>query len=226
MTGFVVEMIGLCGAGKTTLAEKLLPLIANSQEADAFDVVSRPAPSGYHALFAAGRLMLAASRHSPQTARFLLHGEGRGLALKLGYRLAGLSVRRLPRPTLVTESGILQPIISFEAQINHDGIYMPLEPFLTALPLPNAVIRVDAPAETAFARYKARQFKDGQPADGSIETFRRAVSALNAVCNYLTRHGGEVLQFSSIAPMDMQSVGDLARELRERALSRHRTVSA
>lgn len=212
----VVEMIGLSGAGKSTLASRLLPLLAGP-EGD-FVLLSRPRVRGTAALLRTVMLVAATLRHSPGIGLALLsRSDGRRLALKLGHRVAGLETRDGSRPALIVESGLLQPLVFFGAQRSEPIVARStLEVILAVLPLPDVVVRVNAPPAVAFSRYKTREELAGRRVQGSVDSFERAAMTVDSICVHMRREGKEVMTFDSAVPLDPAAIAELAERLRSR----------
>jgi thymidylate kinase len=207
-----IELVGLCGAGKTTLAGKLAPLLAR----DTGNVIrpfSRPLPGGTNVLLAAAALASRTLYRCPSEALpLLLNRAGLRLFAKLGYRIAGLAYKS-PEPSLISESGVLQPLISFDAQLNYAGLVVPLDAILRQLPQPDLVIRVDLSPEIAFERYRLRERAAGRPVEGSTAMFARALATIDSVCRHHESCGGTVVTFDSLVSDD-RSIYALASTLK------------
>jgi thymidylate kinase len=204
-----IELVGLCGAGKTTLAGKLSPFLAGA----GLRLFSRPQPSGAAALSAAGILAARMLGKRPrETASLLTSSAGRHFIAKLGYRVAGLRYKPA-QATLISESGVVQPIISFEAQNNYAATAIPLDAILSEIPRPEILVRIDLAPEIAFERYCRRESAHTHRIEGTLETFSRAQEALDKICRFYTERQGQVIVFNSSA-IDNNAVNMLVEKLR------------
>ncbi len=211
-----IEMVGLCGAGKTTLAAKLAPHL----ESTGLRLFSRPQPSGFAALSTAAYLAARMLGARPgKTTRLLADPTGRQLVAKLGYRMAGLKYKTA-HPTLISESGVVQPIISFEAQNNYAAAPIPLNTIMSQLPCPEVLVRVDLAPEIAFERYSRRESVLGPKIEGTLDMFSRAHIMLDDVCRFHAEKHGKIIIFSSTT-IDDDAVVMLAEKLRA-ATAAHR----
>ena len=154
--GGCIELFGLCGAGKTTITDGLAPILETRERGS---VVARPiSPGGIRTLQHAMWLALRAIIKQPsEVSRFLSHHQGRRLFLKLGLRLASMDIRNACRRTLLIDSGILQPLVSYLVEQNIRKVTPPLRALIPVLPFPAATIYVRVNAEVAYRRYMSRQ---------------------------------------------------------------------
>lgn len=158
-----IEMFGLCGAGKSTLARGCL-LVGESGQVGARLRPERPVkPSGWVTVAMAGLIAVSHGLRDPGgCARLLSSGAGRWLFLKLGYRVAGLHMRQDLDGCLLLDSGVLQPLVSFEVEYNLQLIEWNVERLARALPLPLYALYVRVEPEIAMQRYMDRERRQGR----------------------------------------------------------------
>ncbi len=151
----IIEMLGLPGAGKTTVLHELKRMHPG------IPLTKIPFSSAMNTVWAILCLCgKAALRNPVSMIRLVIREDGRWLLAKLGYRTAG--VLRQKATGILVDSGVLQPLLSYatenanSAVENRDILFL-----LDILPLPQAVIYVDVPAEVAYERYLFRQAVEG-----------------------------------------------------------------
>ena len=152
-----IEVFGHCGAGKSTVIARLLPLIA-ARVGGEISATRPPPPWGPQSLARTGQLLASGLAHQPGSlAAFLTQRSNWWLPLKLGYRRAALAKLPDDRTHILLDSGFLQPFISFaiEWAARPDQI-IPVTALLTALPPAAAAIHIRTPTQVAMQRYLAR----------------------------------------------------------------------
>jgi thymidylate kinase len=151
-----IETYGLCGAGKSTILNKLISVFRS--RCPEYLAIERPVePSLVATLYQAGPIIMKAIRREPAaTVKFLAAYQSWWLPLKLAYRLAGMNMRGDDEARLLIDSGILQPFVSFEIERNVSMKKIPIDALLNTLPLPDLIIYIRVSAETAFNRYISR----------------------------------------------------------------------
>ena len=157
-----VEMFGLCGAGKTTLARDLLLAAESDPAGVGFHPEDPVRPTGWVSVLMAGRYAVGYGLRDPGGgARLLGSPAGRWLFLKLGYRIAGLRMRGDLTGSLLLDSGVLQPLVSFDVEYNLPLIQWDVERLAKTLPLPSCALYVRVEPEVAMQRYLDRERKQG-----------------------------------------------------------------
>lgn len=157
-----VEIFGLCGAGKTTLAKKLL-LAVEPEEEHWLRPESPVTPSGWISVLMAGRIFIRLGlRHPSACVRLLSNATGRWFMLKLGYRIAGLRMRGDIAGSLLLDSGVLQPLVSFEVEYNSSFLQIDALDIIKTLPLPSCALYVRVEPGIAMQRYLDREKKYGR----------------------------------------------------------------
>jgi len=149
-SGFI-ELFGLCGAGKSTITNSLLPYFETGCRG--FDVARPISPDGVRTIVRAAGLALRAAFVNPaDVCRLLAHRQGISLFLKLGLRLASMEVRKARPWTLLVDSGIVQPLVSYLVEQNVKKLNLPLRALMSTVPFPSAVIYVRVKPEVAYCR--------------------------------------------------------------------------
>ena len=188
-TSGCTEMFGLCGAGKTTIAAGLAPLFQTEELR--LDVARPISPGGIGTIYNALCLALRATVSDPvKVSQFLMHDQGRRLFLKLGLRTASMAMRKAYPRTLLIDSGVLQPLVSFVVEQNERKLEPPLRALMAVVPFPAAAIYVRVDPELAYRRYISRQTRSGiLMADHGLRSrFDHGLSFcewLYDYCNYL-----------------------------------------
>jgi len=153
-----VELFGLCGSGKTTLARAM-----EGSPTSTLWVEGPVKPSGTSALLWTVRLVAGHLFGDPAGCLRLLRSPGGSwLHFKLGYRLAGLRMRGDLIGRLLLDSGVLQPLISFDVEYNLDLVPWDVDPLVRLLPLPSCALYVRVQPEVAMRRYLAREQAHGR----------------------------------------------------------------
>lgn len=152
-----IEVFGLCGAGKSTIVTRLLPLIA-ARVGGVISATRPPPPWGPHSLAGTGRILAVALAGKPgPLPSFLTKRSNWWLPLKLGYRRAALAKLPADQSHILLDSGILQPFISFAIEWSADPHQtIPVPGLLSALPQAAAAIHIHTPTQLAMQRYLAR----------------------------------------------------------------------
>lgn len=156
-----IEVFGLCGAGKSTIVARLLPLIA--ARGGTISATRPPPPWGPHSLARTARLLAASLAGNPASlAAFLTAPSNWWLPLKLGYRRAALAKLSHDQSHILLDSGILQPFVSFAIEWSaRPNRTIPLQALLPNLPRATAAIHIHAPTQDAMQRYLARAREAG-----------------------------------------------------------------
>lgn len=153
-----IEIFGLCGAGKTTISTTLIKVLSEQRCGIPDFKVAYPQVVGWlPSRLLTSLLIMRLVRHDPKTVATLLSDKaGRWLLTKLGYRNACLQRRDSLPGTLLIDSGILQPFVSFEVEYNRNGIYYDIENLLRMMPLPEYAVYIRVSPLVAMKRYNER----------------------------------------------------------------------
>jgi len=150
-----VEFLGICGAGKTTVMNHFTEVYGKKFSATI--VMPRSKHSRLKFLFRAIWIVLRTvfSGTAGVVSYFFVPCK-LWLPLKLSYRLAGCDYTGQASWKFYVDSGMLQPFVSFEAEENRYGAKVPLAALIQCIPLPEVVVFVNVPPETALERYCQR----------------------------------------------------------------------
>ena len=108
---------------------------------------------------------------------------GTSLVKKLAYRLAGIRTRCRLGPSLLIDSGLLQPFVSFAIEVNRERRCYPLDSLLRTLPMPTLAFYVKTFTEVAFSRYLDRGPLTAEPPEVLRERFDDGLG----VCEWLLK---------------------------------------
>lgn len=148
-----VELLGLCGAGKTTFINAITSMLKSNAD---FDLTYPIVPPKIQILISMIRVLWVGFFTEPITfSRFIAQKNNRWLVNKIAYRSAGINCRK-ERSVIFIDSGILQPFISFEIEENSLDISVPIHPILNGCALPDVVIVFEVAPSIAIERYKQR----------------------------------------------------------------------
>jgi thymidylate kinase len=151
--GFKVELLGLCGAGKTTFLTALTSrLESNADLGLAYPLV----PPISQTLVSLIRILWVGFFTEPITfARFIINKSNWWLVKKAAYRSAGIISRGNDNVILI-DSGILQPFLSFEIEERLSNSIIPTKAILDGCVLPDLAIVFIVPSRLAMKRYEER----------------------------------------------------------------------
>lgn len=158
-----MEMFGLCGAGKTTAYLELLRTIEEDASIQNFYQAMPLVPERWRILLEVGRFSQNLLLRSPgEFSRLLISSAGRWLMFKLGYRVAGLRFRGDVTRRFLKDSGILQPLISFDVEYNTELLDINMKAILELLPLPSYAVYGRIEPDIAMKRYVLREEAQGK----------------------------------------------------------------
>lgn len=203
----IIEMFGLPGAGKTTLADGL------RRGFPSVPLVETPTPSGFLTVRSILSLSVKLAFRCPMCLmRLTGRRDGRWLLAKLGYRMAG--GRRWPTHGIVVDSGVLQPLLSYAAENACKAVDIrDVLALLDALPLPNIVLYVAVPPEVAYERYLLRQEIEGARSGVSVSLLKylHAETVLHAILDRLASH--RILKVTNISPLQDHQLLAISEQL-------------
>jgi len=151
--GLKVELLGLCGVGKTTF---LSALTSRSEFDLDLALVYPVVPPRSRTLRSLIRILLVGFFTEPLTfSRFITNISNWWLIKKIAYRSAGISLRDDERAIFV-DSGILQPFLSFEIEEKLSDSTIPVHSLLNGCPLPDLVVVFSVLPRIAKQRYEQR----------------------------------------------------------------------
>lgn len=181
--GLKIEQLGLCGAGKTTFLNNLAPKIQSELNLK----ISYPVkPSSIRIILTLFKIVLIGLISEPIVfSKFILIAENWWLLKKIAYRHAGI-VKRSNEDSILADSGILQPFISFEIEKNLSDTSIPIRCLLRGCPLPDIIINFHISPITAKERYELRGLRgEGQLIrENSENYFHRAEELHKRLISY------------------------------------------
>ncbi len=191
-----VELLGLCGAGKTTFIDALIPRLEFNAD---FDLTYPVVPPKIQILFSLIRILWIGFLTEPIIfARFLITKNNWWLIKKISYRSAGISYRKKDSFILI-DSGILQPFISFEIEENSSDFTVPIHPILNGCVLPDVVIVFDVSPSIAIERYKQRGLsgKGRVIRENSVDHFNKAEELRKNLVEYCKMKNVQIIGVNS-----------------------------
>ena len=151
--GLKIELLGLCGSGKTTFLTALTSALESKTDLGLAHPLAPPISQITIRLI---RIFCIGLFTEPITfARFIINKSNWWLLKKVAYRSAGISSRGDDNVILI-DSGILQPFLSFEIEERQSNSIIPIRAILEACVLPKLVIVFIVPPKIALKRYEQR----------------------------------------------------------------------
>jgi hypothetical protein len=216
-----MELVGLPGAGKSTLVEFLTKAWANATEAEDLSISSpepvTPTEFRKSLISLSARLFFRA----PGTTVSLFREEdGKMLIRRLAYRLAGVQQSHIKTPAVHVNSGVLQPLVTFATEDSDltmdrsDLWHSTLNASLATLPPPAVLIYVSAPASVAQRRFVSRGRRvtawGKEVADDRMtERFKAGEATCERIRQDCEARGSTVFVVDSSAPFEETMVHDL-----------------
>lgn len=158
-----LETFGLCGAGKTTLLRRLFVKLQEIGGNRLPSIEMPVQPDREAVLFETGRIVTRSFLHAPREVyQFLREANAWWLPSKLGFRVAGIKMRRTMSAPLLIDSGLLQPFVSFAIERNIEDRHIPREALLDSVVLPTLAVYVHVAPENAYFRYIDREIGSGR----------------------------------------------------------------
>ena len=191
-----VELLGLCGAGKTTFLNAIIPMLKSNVD---FDLTYPYVPPKIQILLNVIRILWVGFFTEPIIfSRFIAKKNNWWLIKKIAYRSAGINCRKEDSAILI-DSGILQPFISFEIEENSSDITVPIHPILNGCALPDVVIVFDVAPSIAIERYKQRGLcGEGMIIRENSEThFNRAEKLRKNLVKYCKMKNVQIVEVNS-----------------------------
>lgn len=151
--GFKIELLGLCGAGKTTFLTAInAKLVSDIDLSLAYPIV----PPVSHTVLKLMKILCVGFFTEPiKFGCFILNKSNRWLVKKVAFRSAGINFRTNENFVLI-DSGILQPFLSFEIEERLSESKIPIGAILEGCVLPKLVIVFIVPPKIAMKRYEQR----------------------------------------------------------------------
>jgi len=198
-----IEVFGLCGAGKSTVIARLLPLIA-AHIGSTISATRPPPPWGPHSLARTAHLLAIGLTGNPgPLPAFLTRRSNWWLPLKLGYRRAALAKLPPGQTHILLDSGLLQPFISFVIEWAADSHQIiPVTGLLSSLPQATAAIHIHTPTQDAMQRYLGRARDAGitLPDRDWPSHFAAGATMTQAIAHACRRHDCPVIRIDNQQP--------------------------
>ena len=220
-----IETFGLCGAGKSTFLNELTEILAAEGE-DLYHIVEKPVvPSAVATFHEAGGILIKVFKYDCMgILKFLFSYKSWWLPLKLGYRSAGLNMRNQERGLFLIDSGLLQPFVSFEIEVNSSEKKFPIGAFLLAISLPSLVIYVRVSAKTAFKRYTNRDsgLRKRNVRGAFIRQFERGFRTCEDIYRICLDMGIPLLVFNAEDRISQTKIKKFAEQILDNPLIKYR----
>ena len=188
-----VELLGLCGAGKTTFINAITSMLKSNAD---FDLTYPVVPPKIQIFLSMIRILWVGFFTEPIIfSRFIAKKNNRWLVNKIAYRSAGINCRK-DRSVILIDSGILQPFISFEIEENSLDISVPIHPILNGCASDVVIVFEVAPS---ILEYKQR----GLSGDGMIirensrKHFNRAEKLRKNLVEYCKMKNVQIVEVDS-----------------------------
>lgn len=194
--GFKIELLGLCGAGKTTFLTALTSrLESNVGLGLAYPLV----PPISQTLVSLSRILWVGFLTEPIIfSRFIIKKSNWWLVKKVAFRSAGISFRGHDNVILI-DSGILQPFLSFEIEERLSNSIIPTSAILEGCVLPDLAIVFIVPPKLAMKRYEQRGVsgKGKLIRKNSERYFNRAEELRKNLVEYCEMNNVEIIEVDS-----------------------------
>ena len=209
-----VELLGLCGVGKTTFINAIMPRLKSNVDLDlAYPVV----PPKIQILFSLIKILWVGFFTEPITfSRFITKKNNWWLIKKITYRSAGISYRKKGSFILI-DSGILQPFISFEIEENSSDVTVPVHPILSGCVLPDVVIVFDVSPSIAIERYRQRGLSGAGKVirENSRKHFNRAEELRKNLVEYCKMKNVQIIEVNSSREFNERYLASKLVEIRK-----------
>ncbi|MCM8530273.1 MAG: hypothetical protein NE330_03865 [Lentisphaeraceae bacterium] len=207
-----IEIIGLCGAGKSHFLSKI------EKKLDAKIILSKPLSSDgliYYKqvflLFFKAFFMLRW-----KAAFYLTKPSSFWLRQKILFRQSTLK-KHLDKSILV-DSGVLQPLISYEVEEKVNKKPFPLQDILELLPLPFLVIYLNVQPQLAYERYKMRHFQGQGRAprnSDALSYFESGAEVSNSIMSYCKNKGTYIIELNANDVDSQETLNEVIKKLNE-----------
>lgn len=193
------ELIGLCGAGKSTFILKLKKYLRKYDYK--VDFVYPSNPSINSVLLQLFLILIKTLLKQPiTTCNFLRHSSNWWLIKKLAFRQASYKRKKNNVKTqILIDSGILQPFISFEIEYRKSNIKIPIKALLSSISLPDYVLVFEVNESLAMKRYEDRGLRNEgyKIRKNSLNFFKEANIVKNIIVKYCKKNKKQVLKIDS-----------------------------
>jgi hypothetical protein len=194
-----VEVIGLPGAGKTTILNRIKEIGVN----DNLKLICDRRYSHYSCLIYFMLFFVKFIALYPKPLIWQIT-KLRWLINKLSYRFCSYKNKYDNSICLFPENGMLMPLISFVVQRDEKNIALNIPSILKFLPKPRAVIVVESNTNTIVDRYSKRggikyggTRKDVIVSDDLYNRFSKGLQVIDEIVNILSVEGVEILKINN-----------------------------
>lgn len=211
--GCKIELVGLCGAGKTTFITALNQGMSLDDEI----ILEKPViPDRATYLTTIIKILCSAwFSHPLRLVKFLSTGSNWWLLKKIAYRQAGLTVRSA-NDCILVDSGSLQPFLSFEIEEKLDDSIVPVEYLLCGCKLPDIVLFFHVSPQLAIDRYRMR----GERGEGkklrpnAVRYFDRAAAVQERLMLYCKKKKIQIMELDTTKQLTSEVVASKLSELK------------
>jgi len=207
-----IELVGLCGAGKSTFISAARDMtVLPSMLSFSYPV----SPSAHMRIICMVRILsLFFFKDSLKCINFLKKKNNWWLLKKIAFRSAGILKRHNKRLILV-DSGVLQPIVSFEIEENVSNSEIPLCLLLGCISLPDIILDFRIPPEQAKERYQLRESRDGgkKVREDSEDHFKSAEKIKSKIVSFCSEKSITVIKIDATREFDRQYVSEKSTEI-------------
>lgn len=192
-----IEVVGLCGAGKTTFIKLLEKKIIKKNKKIIFQ---NPKKNNLFLYYFYILKILSKSLYYQffYVIFFLTIKSNWWLIKKIAYREAGL-LKKEGAISILKDTGIMQPFISFEIEHKASNAKVPLDTLLKVISKPDIIIFFNIKKETAIKRYHERYLKGyGKPLRKNSEYyFDQADRIKTMMIEYCKHHNIRIVNVNS-----------------------------
>jgi hypothetical protein len=151
--GYKIELVGLCGAGKSTFIAALEDRLISDEVIE----LDHPVIPNllFFAIYILKILLFGFATEPIVFSKFLSKRSNWWLVKKVAYRQAGMRLRGNKNYILV-DCGTLQPFLSFEIEEKVTNSNVPIEPLLCGCKLPDIILFFHVSPFLAKNRYEIR----------------------------------------------------------------------
>ena len=188
-----IEVIGLCGSGKTTLFSKVQSYLL--QKNQPLIVVHKPLRIRTFTCYICVLWSLLKMVCVYPRSILLSFSSFRWLLKKVLYRKCFLQKCFFTEEYIKLDSGLLMPLVEYATHHNNDDVKFNIKQFLCTLPMPSKVLIVTTPLEVSMCRYAQRETVEIK---NIIRGFQQGANMVKYLRQILQEQGVLVLEISPI----------------------------